>query len=89
MTTSHAQFLYVIRDELPILLGVLPFGMIYGVSAINAGIPAFDVNATCLGFLVALDAAVELAGQREKLRLQSLEDVDEQDRHPAAIRVCQ
>ncbi|MBA2284482.1 MAG: AzlC family ABC transporter permease [Ktedonobacteraceae bacterium] len=40
MTTSHAEFFHGIRDELPILLGVLPFGMIYGVSAISAGIPA-------------------------------------------------
>jgi 4-azaleucine resistance transporter AzlC len=29
-----------IRDELPILIGVLPFGMIYGVSALSSGIPA-------------------------------------------------
>ena len=27
------------RDELPILLGVVPFGMIYGVLAIGAGLP--------------------------------------------------
>ncbi len=40
MTTSHSEFFHGIRDELPILLGVLPFGMIYGVSAISAGIPA-------------------------------------------------
>jgi 4-azaleucine resistance transporter AzlC len=40
MTTSHSEFLRGARDELPILFGVLPFGMIYGVSAISAGIPA-------------------------------------------------
>ncbi|MDQ2902297.1 MAG: AzlC family ABC transporter permease [Chloroflexota bacterium] len=40
MTTSYSEFFHGIRDELPILVGVLPFGMIYGVSAISAGIPA-------------------------------------------------
>ncbi len=34
------EFLGGIRDELPILLGVAPFGMIYGVLALSAGIPA-------------------------------------------------
>jgi len=34
------EFLAGIRDELPILLGVAPFGMIYGVLALSAGIPA-------------------------------------------------
>ncbi|HLZ55936.1 MAG TPA: AzlC family ABC transporter permease [Ktedonosporobacter sp.] len=40
MTTPHSEFLHGIRDELPILIGVLPFGMIYGVAALSAGIPA-------------------------------------------------
>jgi 4-azaleucine resistance transporter AzlC len=40
MTTSRTEFLHGIKDELPILSGVVPFGMIYGVSAISAGIPA-------------------------------------------------
>jgi 4-azaleucine resistance transporter AzlC len=51
MTTSHSEFLHGIRDELPILLGVLPFGMIYGVSAISAGIPAGIAQAmSCIVF---------------------------------------
>lgn len=51
MTTSHSEFLHGARDELPILLGVLPFGMIYGVSAISAGIPASIAQAmSCLIF---------------------------------------
>jgi branched chain amino acid efflux pump len=51
MTTSQAEFLHGIRDELPILLGVLPFGMIYGVSAISAGIPASIAQAmSCIVF---------------------------------------
>lgn len=40
MTTSpRSEFLAGIRAELPITLGVLPFGLIYGVLAIAAGIP--------------------------------------------------
>ncbi len=39
MTTPSSEFIRGIRNELPILLGVVPFGMIYGVSAIGAGIP--------------------------------------------------
>jgi 4-azaleucine resistance transporter AzlC len=33
------EFLRGARDELPILLGVIPFGMIYGALAIKAGLP--------------------------------------------------
>lgn len=51
MTTSHSQFLHGIKDEFPILLGVLPFGMIYGASAISAGIPAIIAQAmSCIVF---------------------------------------
>ncbi|MGZ3681935.1 MAG: AzlC family ABC transporter permease [Ktedonobacterales bacterium] len=35
-----SEFLRGIRDELPILVGVVPFGLIYGVSAVGAHIPA-------------------------------------------------
>lgn len=37
--TPRTQFLTGARDILPILLGVLPFGLIYGVTAVNAHIP--------------------------------------------------
>ena len=51
MTTAHSEFLHGIKNELPILLGVLPFGMIYGVSAISAGIPAGIAQAmSCIVF---------------------------------------
>ncbi len=33
------EFLYGVRDELPLLVGVLPFGLIYGVLAIETGVP--------------------------------------------------
>lgn len=39
MKNVYIEFFHGIKGELPILLGVLPFGMIYGVSAISAGIP--------------------------------------------------
>lgn len=34
------------RDELPILLGVIPFGLIFGALAINSGLPALAAQAT-------------------------------------------
>ena len=51
MTTARTEFFYGIRDELPVLLGVMPFGMIYGVSALSAGIPAAIAQAmSCIVF---------------------------------------
>lgn len=37
--TSRSQFLAGVKAEAPILLGVIPFGMIYGVLALAAGVP--------------------------------------------------
>ena len=45
MSFSRTEFLSGIRDELPILAGVFPFGLIYGVSATGAHIPANIVQA--------------------------------------------
>ncbi len=39
MLSPRAEFLNGFKAELPILLGVLPFGMIYGVLALQAGLP--------------------------------------------------
>jgi 4-azaleucine resistance transporter AzlC len=39
-SVSHIHFWQGVKAELPLLLGVFPFGMIYGVLAIEAGIPA-------------------------------------------------
>jgi 4-azaleucine resistance transporter AzlC len=51
MTTPYSEFLHGMRDELPILIGVVPFGMIYGVSALSAGIPASIAQAmSCIVF---------------------------------------
>jgi len=38
--TSISEFLSGVKAELPILLGVAPFGMIYGALAVGAGLPA-------------------------------------------------
>lgn len=38
--TNRNAFMAGVRAQIPILLGVAPFGMIYGVLAINASLPA-------------------------------------------------
>jgi 4-azaleucine resistance transporter AzlC len=38
-TTPGSEFLAGLKAELPLVVGVLPFGMIYGVLAIGAGLP--------------------------------------------------
>lgn len=40
MSSARRELLAGIKAELPILLGVIPFGLIYGVLALDAGIPA-------------------------------------------------
>ncbi len=39
------QFILGIKDELPILVGVVPFGMIYGILALSAGLNPLDAQA--------------------------------------------
>lgn len=39
MSSPRSEFLAGLRAELPILLGVIPFGLIYGVLARGAGLP--------------------------------------------------
>ena len=39
MPTPRSEFLAGVRAELPLLVGVIPFGMIYGVLALSAGLP--------------------------------------------------
>src|SRR5437588_2776936 len=50
MTTRLSEFLQGCRGVTPILLGVVPFGLIYGVSARGAGIPALAAQA--MSFIV-------------------------------------
>ena len=45
MATRRSEFLAGIRGEAPILPGVFPFGMIYGVLALSAHIPAVTAQA--------------------------------------------
>jgi len=40
MNSPKAQFLAGVRTEIPIVLGVIPFGLIFGVLAANAGLPS-------------------------------------------------
>src|SRR5574342_823390 len=39
MVTGRSEFLAGLRAELPILVGVVPFGLIYGALAVGAGLP--------------------------------------------------
>jgi len=44
--TARAEFLAGVRAELPIVAGVIPFGMIFGVLALAAGLPPLLALAT-------------------------------------------
>ncbi|MBM3145241.1 MAG: AzlC family ABC transporter permease [Chloroflexi bacterium] len=39
------EFLSGVKDELPILVGVIPFGMIYGILALGAGLTTIEAQA--------------------------------------------
>ncbi len=39
MASRRSEFLSGVRAQLPILLGTAPFGMIYGIAAVEAGLP--------------------------------------------------
>lgn len=55
METKRSEFLSGIKGILPILLGVLPFGLIYGVSARGAGLPV--LAAQSMSFIVFAGSA--------------------------------
>jgi 4-azaleucine resistance transporter AzlC len=44
--SNRTEFLRGVRDELPILLGVIPFGIIFGALAIHSGLSALSAQAT-------------------------------------------
>ena len=51
MLSPRTEFLNGLKAELPILLGVLPFGMIYGVLALQAGLsPALALAMSSIVF---------------------------------------
>jgi 4-azaleucine resistance transporter AzlC len=59
--TSRAVFLAGFRALLPVLLGVIPFAMIFGVTAVNLGLPA--VQAMGMSLIVFAGAAQLVALQ--------------------------
>lgn len=44
MASSRAEFISGVRAELPLLVGVIPFGMIYGVLALGAGLSHLEAQ---------------------------------------------
>ena len=61
--TARGEFLAGCRDEAPLLLGVAPFGMIYGIAALAAGVPAR---------LAQLASAIVFAGAAQLVIVQML-----------------
>ena len=55
MASKRSEFLNGIKGILPILLGVLPFGLIYGVSARSARLPV--ITAQAMSFIVFAGSA--------------------------------
>ena len=64
MSTAKSEFLHGFKDELPILVGVIPFGMIYGILALSAGLSKAEAQA--MSIIVFAGSAqfmlVQLAG---------------------------
>ena len=61
MNTGPHAFWSGVRGMLPILLGVIPFGLIYGVLAIEAGLPV--AQAQSMSFIVFAGSAQFIATQ--------------------------
>jgi predicted branched-subunit amino acid permease len=61
MTGPRSEFLSGVRDELPILVGVVPFGMIYGIIALGAGLSPLEAQAM---------SAVVFAGSSQLIAVQ-------------------
>lgn len=60
---ASGEFLAGCRDEAPLLLGAVPFGMIYDIAALSAGVPAW---------LAQLASAVVFAGAAQLVIVQML-----------------
>ncbi len=63
--TASQHFLLGVKDELPILVGVAPFGMIYGILALGAGLNPFDAQAM---------SAVIFAGSSQFMAVQLIRE---------------
>lgn len=61
MPTARSEFFAGVRAELPILAGTVPFGLIYGVSALGAGVPRPATQA--MSFIVFAGSAQFVAAQ--------------------------
>ena len=61
MTSARAHFLAGLKDTFPLLIGAAPFGIIYGVLAISAGIPV--VMAQAISLIVFAGSAQFIAAQ--------------------------
>jgi 4-azaleucine resistance transporter AzlC len=59
--SRRLEFIAGVKAELPILVGVSPFGMIYGVLALSAGLPA--TLAFAMSFVVFAGSAQFVAAQ--------------------------
>ena len=60
-TSPLHEFMYGARDQLPLLLGVAPFGLIFGALALTAGIPPLEAQGFSL-FVFAGSAQFISAG---------------------------
>jgi len=61
--SAGGEFLAGCRDEAPLLLGAIPFGMIYGIAALAAGVPAW---------IAQLASALVFAGAAQLVIVQML-----------------
>lgn len=61
LTTPRSEFLAGLKAELPLVIGVLPFGMIYGVLAVGAGLP--DPTAQAMSAVIFAGSSQFLAAQ--------------------------
>ena len=58
--TVRSQFFAGIRSELPITLGALPFGLIYGVLAVSAGMsPQLAVASSMIVFALCTSGSMK------------------------------
>ena len=65
VSSSRADFLSGVRVAAPIVVGVVPFGMVAGVAAVSVGIPAIHAVAMSVVIFAGASqlAAAELVGQ--------------------------
>jgi 4-azaleucine resistance transporter AzlC len=70
MPTPRAEFFNGIKAELPILIAVVPFGMIYGVLALDAGLSPVQTQA--MSFIVFAGSAQFIMAQLFALQTPAL-----------------